>query len=770
MKKEERKDYSEKKAITDANEYKVLYENAPAALFTIRRDGQIVRFNRRADEIWAFNKNGEKLSFFSYLDSASKDSFIRLLKSLSLKNKNNSCKLKFTFPDGEEKSAEVSVVAFYKKEINELLYYCSSGELNEMNSANSDGLEVTNKELKKVNELIENERIQFLSVLNSIPENIYVADLENYKILFANEHLKKNIGRDICGEYCYKAIQHEDKPCSFCTNKHIAHTEKPYFWEHYNSQLNRHFYIMDRKIKWTDQKAVRFQMAIDITERKNAERKLAESEDRFRKLSNFSFEGVVIHENGIAVDVNHSGAKMLGMKREDVIGKDLFEFIHPNFRSAVRESMVKKKSKLQEILVVKSDGSVFDAEIKAENVLYNGRYHRVVNVRDISERKKAEAALKKSQEKYRMMTENASDIISIFNLSKGKFYYISPSVFNIRGYTPEEAQQQGIDETFTPASAKIVKAKTRERINQLLENPEEASRKTFTNELELQCKDGSTVWTETTTRYSINENKEIELINVSRNIEERKKHEEIIKNRNEELKKANAAKDKFFNIIAHDLKSPFNAILGFSDILRKKTDNYDTEQIKEIAEMINSSAKNTYKLIENLLEWARSQQDKVPFSPSEVNLYNLAFENYLLAQASAENKQIQLHINMSKDIRLTGDSEMLKTIIRNLLSNAIKYTPEKGNVYINAKEEKACVEIEVADTGVGMDEQTKNSLFKIGEVKSVSGTKGERGTGFGLLLCKEFAEKHNGKIQAESQVGRGSRFKVTLPRTTEGAN
>ncbi len=229
------------------------------------------------------------------------------------------------------------------------------------------------------------------------------------------------------------------------------------------------------------------------------------------------------------------------------------------------------------------------------------------------------------------------------------------------------------------------------------------------------------------------------------------------------LKEAIATKDKFFNIIAHDLKSPFSSILGFSELLINNIDKYDKDKTKRFVANINQSSKSTFKLLENLLEWARSQQDKIPFNPQENKLYDLAYETAMLVSDSAHKKGISIDLDVSKEISLEADSEMLKTIIRNLVSNAIKYTPENGKITISGKQTENKTIIKIMDTGTGMTEKNKNALFKVGETQSKPGTKGERGTGFGLLLCKEFVEKHDGKIEVESELDKGSVFTVYIP-------
>lgn len=229
------------------------------------------------------------------------------------------------------------------------------------------------------------------------------------------------------------------------------------------------------------------------------------------------------------------------------------------------------------------------------------------------------------------------------------------------------------------------------------------------------------------------------------------------------IKKLNFTKDKLFNIIAHDLRNPFNSILGLSDLLIQNIEKYDKEEIKRFVKTINDEGRNTFKLLENLLAWARSQQDNIPFNPQEHKLYNLAYETYILVNHAASKKQITINLDILHDISFEADSEMIKTVIRNLVSNAIKYTPENGLINILGEQVGNTIIIQISDTGTGMNEQTLKSLFRIGETKSQEGTNGEQGTGFGLLLCKEFVDKHNGTIQVESELNKGSNFIISIP-------
>ncbi|NJO91432.1 MAG: hypothetical protein HC831_22570 [Chloroflexia bacterium] len=250
---------------------------------------------------------------------------------------------------------------------------------------------------------------------------------------------------------------------------------------------------------------------------------------------------------------------------------------------------------------------------------------------------------------------------------------------------------------------------------------------------------------------------------LSYDVTELKRNEEIIKQQNAELQELNATKDKFFSIISHDLKSPFNALIGFSDILLKEHKLHSDEEREQIISFINEASINTFKLLENLLAWARSQSGKLVLNLSKVNLKQLSIEITEVLGSAAQNKKISLVNTIKSDIWVWADPDILNTIIRNLVSNSIKFTEETGKVTLSAVIKEDCAEITISDTGVGFDDSLLHKLFKIGGNRSTPGTNNEIGTGLGLILCKDFVEKLGGQIWATSETGKGSHFYFTIP-------
>lgn len=238
---------------------------------------------------------------------------------------------------------------------------------------------------------------------------------------------------------------------------------------------------------------------------------------------------------------------------------------------------------------------------------------------------------------------------------------------------------------------------------------------------------------------------------------------EKLKQSEEELRRINATKDKFFSIIAHDLKNPFNSLLGFTDLMKNDFDTLEEHELRKFIDLIYESSKQGFNLLENLLQWSRAQTGRIAFNPIETELKPLIDRETELIKNRAEKKQIELFTEIPDNLELFADEEMLSTVIRNLLSNAIKFTPPKGKIKIKVKKFARRIEISVIDTGVGIPMEKIPQLFRIDVQVSTPGTENEKGTGLGLILCSEFIEKHGGKIKVTSEWKNGSEFKVILP-------
>ena len=237
----------------------------------------------------------------------------------------------------------------------------------------------------------------------------------------------------------------------------------------------------------------------------------------------------------------------------------------------------------------------------------------------------------------------------------------------------------------------------------------------------------------------------------------------LVEQRTSKLVEIVSTNAKFLSIIAHDLRSPFSSILGILELLKMSLKELDKNEIEKYIEIVYNSANNTLTLLDNLLVWALSQNKEKNFKPIKINLYELLREEIENLKTLASQKQITLRHSAKPDLNVTADIQMVKTILRNLINNAIKYTNVNGEIIIDANEVNQYIEIAIKDNGIGISAEDQRKLFKIDAFHSTPGTHDEKGTGLGLLLCKEFVELHGGNIRIESEAGKGSRFAFTLP-------
>jgi signal transduction histidine kinase len=239
--------------------------------------------------------------------------------------------------------------------------------------------------------------------------------------------------------------------------------------------------------------------------------------------------------------------------------------------------------------------------------------------------------------------------------------------------------------------------------------------------------------------------------------------QEALKNANQQLEQSNNEKDKFFSIIAHDLRSPFTGFLGLTKMMADDVSAMSLADIQEVAVGMRDSASNLFRLLENLLEWSQMEQGMLPFNPEMAPLRPIVSESVTMVLESAKSKGIEISYDIPADLVIFADIKILETIIRNLVSNALKFTPQGGLIFISASvNAENLVEISVKDTGIGMDADILDNLFRIDARTGREGTEGELSTGLGLILCKEFVEKHEGSIWAESEEGKGSTFYFTV--------
>jgi PAS domain S-box-containing protein len=345
---------------------------------------------------------------------------------------------------------------------------------------------------------------------------------------------------------------------------------------------------------------------------------------------------------------------------------------------------------------------------------------------------------------------------------KGDIEYVNPKFSAVTGYSFEEAMGNN---PRILKSGKMPVEVYRELWNAILQGKE------WRGELENKKKNGDFFWEMASISGIKNDSGQLtHFVAVKEDITERKMHEEEIEEKNNLLQEINAQKDKLFSILAHDLRGPFNGFLGLTEMMAEESTNMEPDEMREIARSMRHSALNIFDLLSNLLEWSRLQQGILKVNLEANNFVDLIDDTIGPFFDMARQKNIELKVNCPKNIVVYSDYYVLQTVIRNLLSNAIKFTHKGGLIVFDAyvDTDKKNLVCSVSDSGIGMSPDVVDNLFRIDVNTSRLGTDKEPSSGLGLILCKEFVEKHRGELSVSSKINEGSIFSFTIPLANNG--
>lgn len=505
----------------------------------------------------------------------------------------------------------------------------------------------------------------------------------------------------------------------------------------------------------------------DIIENNLAEEVLRESEGNFRSIFENNPTAMSLIEPDTTISmVNEEYCKASGYAKQDVIGTSWTQQIPPQDLERLKEynrsRLINPKDTPDkyEFTFYHKNGEIRNSMMSI-TILSNGK--RVASFIDNTDRKLAEKALYDSREDLHRLLNSMAEGAYGVDIT-GNCTFINRSFLQILGYQNEDEvlgkhihdliHHSYSDGSPHPPSDCII-YNTLQRIN--------------SSDDVLWRKDGVAIpvefWAYPIEKDGVGIGSIVTFIDIT----ERKKAEEELRLKTEQLYAANAEKDKFFSIIAHDLRSPFNSLLGFTELLDKELPTMTRDQIQQIAVTMRKSATNLYALLENLLEYSRLQRGLIPFNPEPILLMPKVLADTVFVMESANKKEITLNYDIPDDLKVYADDNMLGGILRNLASNAVKFTPKGGKVNISAKSLDHTVECSVSDTGIGMNKAMKENLFNMDVNTSRNGTDKEPSTGLGLILCKEHIEKHGGKLMVESEEGKGSTFYFTLPSKKDKA-
>ncbi len=647
---------------------------------------------------------------------------------------------------------------------------------------------------EKIRQQLSQKEKLTTKILDLSSEGIRLID-KNFTIVKVNQYYAKmnNTTKEaIEGKKCYEFMCTQNCKTEYCTlnqlkNKRNYTIDKEIQMN--NKAGQKRWYLHHIKLLLDEDKNIEgfLQSFRDITEIKQASLKIEEKEKKLNSIFNNSADAIMIHSlDGKFIEINELACKRLGYTRKEMFQLSLQDIDSHKFAPLIpkRIKMLKRLGRnVFETEHVTKSGQVIPAEVNAKIVDYNDEKVILCIIRDITNRKKAEKALKASESKFRLLAQNIADVVWVFKPNIKKYTYVSPAIKQLLGYAENELKKLNLRQLMNKETLFRVAELYKKRMKSFLEKPFNTHQ--FCDEYELIRKDKTKIWTEVTTNFIINVDKELEIVGVVRDISARKKDEmelkkrtqeiemayemltknhKTIENQKNELQELNATKDKFFSIIAHDLKNPFNQLLGFSRLLVENHRSYDAEKRDIFLQYIFDAGQQAFDLLNNLLEWSRSQTGRINYNPEVINLFNLSKKWQSIHTPLANQKPVQLYFDILSDINVKADKNMLNTIMRNLISNAIKFTPRNGKILVKAIQKNDLLAyISVADTGVGIASEDIPKLFRIDVSHSTKGTNDEGGTGLGLILCKEFIEKNNGKITVESQENKGSTFSFTLP-------
>lgn len=500
-----------------------------------------------------------------------------------------------------------------------------------------------------------------------------------------------------------------------------------------------------------------FGFIIMVGQRLNIE--ATEAKNHFEQIFNTSPDAVAIarlHDSSY-VDCNEGFSRITGYKKPEIIGKTPAEI---NLLNSLVDRLTVDRliqdygyCENVELFVRRKNGEQFTGLLSAKRISLMGTPHVISIMRDISARKRAEEALRVSEEQHRLLVETAQEGIVV--IQEGRIVYFNPMLSLVSGYQSHDLLNRAFIDVIFPEDRELVFANYQKRLNG------EAIDGHY--QFRIINKNNEIRWIEISGARLEWQGKPATL-NFLNDITEKKIAELELTKAKEGLEQVIHEKDCFFSIIAHDLRSPFLGFLGLTELFADEADSQSPEKLKSLGTEMNQKANNLYKLLKNLLEWSQMQQGVFTLQPKELSLNNLIADNIDLVKARSEQKGIELVNKAVHPITVYADERMINSVLLNLLSNAVKFTHRHGRITITADiqpSQSALVAVE--DTGMGIHQRDLDRLFKIGEKVGAIGTDGELSTGLGLILCREFVEKHGGKIWAESHAGKGSVFSFTLP-------
>jgi len=737
--------------IEELKQYQLITEAVTDAVFEVDNEGNILFWNKESESLFGYSRSEVFGKFFGKaLDVFDIEYFKGIKEEL---NKSKIWKITLTVykKDGQKEIIDAKF-SIADESNGTIIVLCAN---------------ITERAAVEQRLKLSEER--FRSIVEKSPELILSFDISG-NILYANSALYKELkysSTEIISKNIKNIFSEESFEEGKFNLKTLAQTGG-----HENLELTAvtsegsNIYLKASIASVLVNNRVNYFNAVltDITKKKTFQKELTVMQSMFKAFQ----DGVAVEYDRKFIFMNDAFVKTFGYEKEnELIGKDLIDLVAEKdvekisgyfpFLNEDRENPIRL-----DFLGKRKDNVNFYTEATLSSFKSDNKKYLVVVARDISEKKRSQQAVRDSEEKYRNITENIDDFLYTFERIEKAIrpIFYTASVEKITGYSQAD---------FLDDSRLILKIiypddfpSMKKKLGSLLKSKIQLS-----GEFEFRIinKHGNIVWI----RNKINlvrdrEGKIQKIYGLVSDISLRKKAEEELTRSTENLVKLNDTKDRFISIISHDLRTPFSSILGFTDLLLSDSDLTEVEQ-RQYVEFIRESSKSMLSLVNSLLDWTRLQTGRIRFEPERIEAYKI-IENSLNALTGvAFQKNIEIVSKVKDDVFVFVDKDMILQVFNNILSNAIKFTPKLGSIEISAtpSSQMRFMDFSFKDSGVGIKPDNISKLFRVDTKYSSEGTEGEKGTGLGLSLVKEIIEKHGGKIWVESEYGKGSDFRFTLP-------
>ncbi len=610
-------------------------------------------------------------------------------------------------------------------------------------------------------------------ILNNLDALAYVADAKTNELLFVNDKLLHQPGFDIqLGQPCWKVLQKgQVGPCSFCNIKELGIEPKGKVieWKLQNTRNNRWYRLQDQLIDWHNGHAARLEMAFDmdeketvrftqdITKLKKNQEALQRRVEKFRSYLNMMPVSIfILDEKGFIKEVNPAFVTLTGLEENRLIGKNIKSFVlkknHVSFDKGLEILLTRGAAKGMGVFRVgsKEEKALSYHGLKLDDHSYLGV------VLDVTAEHRADEVLKLNEQRYRTVFEDLPNIaVQAYDKDRRVLFWNDTST-QFYGYSKKEALGRTFEDLLIPPENKEW---TKRKVDKWLQS----KLITKPGEYARRRKDGSSFVIYSSFIQIVNYHGEKEFFSLDIDLSSTKEAENRLKEALVALEESNKTKDKIFSIIGHDLRSPFNSLLGFTELLLDQFNDFTDKEKYNMVEVLRKNSLQAFNLLNNILEWSRQQMGKIKYKPGVVFMRPVADEIIGFLQNNADAKQLTLINNVNSRHFAYFDKGLVSVILRNLVSNAIKFTPAGEKVAINSYLEEKKLWVTVEDNGVGIQKKNIEKILHSQGDYTTLGTEGEKGTGLGLMLCRDFIRLNHGELKISSSPEKGTTFSFSLP-------